>query len=167
MNSELRKELMSIRDKIDQALAEPEEKTVWRAILPDADTLQSGYILFADGCINQGSYPALENTRACWYNGNWFPTREEAELERDKRQLLFEIKKWAEEQEDCKVNWRNDTEKKLYPRYIHSQHRYNIGSTRATQYQSIFPYFKTEAKYNEFMSIFGDRIKKTLIDKEL
>lgn len=98
--------------------------------------------------------------------GNTFKNRDEAEKERDRRELLYEFNQFRDECNDgWEPNWKDCEEPKFYIAFNFAG---NKGLT--TSYMHTLKTFVTFGYFNDFRACmdaiakFGDRIKKLYID---
>ena len=98
--------------------------------------------------------------------GNAFLTREAAELEAKRRNLLTRFRAFSDERNgDWKPNWRKNDAKYYF--YISSTDG-EIGINDIYFYETfpLFGYFKNEKDAERAIELFGDEIKKLFIDCE-
>ena len=99
--------------------------------------------------------------------GNAFLTREEAELEAKRRNLLTRFRAFRDE---CNNGWKPDWRKNdaKYYFYISSTNG-EIGINDIYFYEtfSLFGYFKNEEDAERAIELFGDEIKELFVEKRL
>ena len=98
--------------------------------------------------------------------GNAFPTKEEAELEAKRRNLLTRFRAFRDECNDgWKPNWRKNDAKYYF--YISSTDG-EIGINDIYFYEtfSLFGYFKNEEDAERAIELFGDEIKELFVEGE-
>lgn len=98
--------------------------------------------------------------------GNAFPTKEEAELEAKRRNLLTRFNAFRDEcNGDWKPDWRKNDAKYYF--YISSTDG-EIGVNDIYFYEtfSLFGYFKNEEDAERAIDLFGDEIKELFVDCE-
>ena len=98
--------------------------------------------------------------------GNVFPTREAAELEAERRNLLTRFRTFRDE---CNNGWKPDWRKNdaKYYFYISSTDG-EIGINDIYFYETfpLFGYFKNEEDAQRAIELFGDEIKELFVDCE-
>nr|DAT03484.1 MAG TPA: hypothetical protein [Caudoviricetes sp.] len=98
--------------------------------------------------------------------GNAFPTKEEAELEAKRRNLLTRFRAFRDECNDgWKPNWRKNDAKYYF--YISSTDG-EIGINDIYFYETfpLFGYFKNSKDAQRAIELFGDEIKELFVDCE-
>lgn len=96
--------------------------------------------------------------------GNTFKTREDAEKERDRRELLYEFNQFKN---DCNGGWNPDWGKQDAKYFLYYSHKFGVFSVNSIRIQEMFHtfgYFKNEKDAQRTIDLFGDRIKKLYID---
>ena len=75
-----------------------------------------GWTIYASGEIREAEY--MDFALECYKNNNWFPTREKAEQEREKRQAIARVKEYiAENNLNAKVYYHIDDEELTMEQY--------------------------------------------------
>lgn len=98
--------------------------------------------------------------------GNYFKTKKEAEFEREKRLVYQELKDYAIEHNEGKINFYNQEQDKFYISYRSNENRLVISYTY-TWYDMLGVYFTSkEIAQNAINTIGEDRIKKYLFGVE-
>lgn len=99
--------------------------------------------------------------------GNVFKTAEEAERERDRRDLL---KRFRQFRDKCNGDWKPDFSQLQDDKYS-IQFNYNLGAL--TIYNSgyldgfrLFGYFKNDIACERAIELFGDEIKRLFLEEE-
>lgn len=161
---ELTKKIDSLQEQIDEIREEIKqtEKKGWEMEVP-ADILY-GWVLLSDGTIIEAESYFPDRNRYFWQQGNWFATFEEAERERDRRALLHEIRVWASEQPESKVDWEDILESKYFTSFDYKENVWFVAEKRYVRLGFNLPYFTTQEKAQELITLFGDRMKELLID---
>ena len=126
------------------------------------------YIIFSDGSIDERSINIARSSLNvdCYIQGNVFDSKEEAELEVEKRKLLHHFKIFRDK---CNGEWKADFED--FDRKYFIIFNADTGHSVVT-YQNfcdpfnIFSYFKNESDAIKAIDLFGDEIKKLFIDCE-
>lgn len=99
--------------------------------------------------------------------GNAFPTKEEAELEAKRRNLLTRFRAFRNE---CNEDWKSDckdvTQKKHYVSYSEIKNSLYVSYIVLGNHLHIFGYFKNEKDAERAIELFGDEIKEMFIDCE-
>lgn len=134
-----------------------EEEEPWKMKIPFK--YNDGYYLLS----NNG------NVEKCWFNteivdkprfyqGHIFKTRQAAELEGKRRNLLTEIRAFRDEcNGDWDTDWNNEFEYKFYISF----HENTLRAICSDLYNDfpLFGYFKNEEDCKKAIELFGDEIK--------
>lgn len=95
--------------------------------------------------------------------GNVFKTKQEAETERDRRELLTRFKQFRDK---CNGDWIPESEKAKY--YIFLQYanlRLCVSSSMFFDAFNMFGYFKNCDDAERAIELFGDEIKRLYVEK--
>ena len=144
----------------------PEEKEdTWEMKCPyeNGDT---HYCLQPSGDVFQDCWEGIEADNSFFSQGNIFPTREAAELEAKRRNLLTRFRAFRDEWNgDWKPDWRKNDAKYYF--YISSTDG-EIGINDIYFYETfpLFGYFKNEQDAKRAIELFGDEIKELFVDCE-
>lgn len=80
-----------------------------------------------------------------------FKTREEAQLENQKRQAIVACWKWAQENAPFEPDWGNSRQNKYFTYYDHETGRLEGTSHKVGKIQFTLPYFKSEEDCEAFV----------------
>ena len=125
------------------------------------------YYVYGDGCVRIESWDNFSMEISRWRSGNTFPTKEAAELEAKRRNLLTRFRAFRDEcNGDWKPNWRKNEPKYYF--YISSTDG-EIGINDIYFYETfpLFGYFKNEQDAERAIELFGDEIKELFMEKRL
>ena len=124
------------------------------------------YCIQSSGDVFLDFWKDIEADNSFFSQGNIFPTREAAELESKRRNLLTRFKAFRDEcNGDWKLNWnKNDAKYYLYK----SSTTGDILCNDIYFYEtfSLFGYFKNEKDAERAIELFGDEIKELFVDCE-
>lgn len=126
------------------------------------------YIILSDGLIGEQPINILHWTSNvdCYIQGNLFDSKKDAELEVQRRNLIFRFKHFRDEcNEDWKPDWRNYLEKKHYI-YCGENRNFKIYSSSSANEFCLFGYFKNEQDAERAIELFGDEIQKLFVEGE-
>lgn len=99
--------------------------------------------------------------------GNAFLTREAAELEAKRRNLLTRFRAFRDEcNGDWKPDWRNYLENKHYI-YFGENVNFKIYNSSSANEFSLFGYFKNKADTKRAIELFGDEIIELFVEGEV
>lgn len=100
--------------------------------------------------------------------GNAFPTKEAAELESKRRNLLTRFRAFRDE---CNNGWKADctdvTQKKYYISYSEIKNGLYVSYIVLGNHLHTFSYFKNEQDAERAIELFGDEIKELFVDCEV
>lgn len=124
------------------------------------------YIILSNGLIGEQPIDFFHWTTNvdCYYQGNLFDSKEDAQVEVKRRHLIFRFKKFRDEcNEDWKANWNaNDAKWSIG---IDSEEIFPIESGLFHDF-STFGYFKYKKDIERAIELFGDEIKELFVDCE-
>ena len=124
------------------------------------------YCIQSSGAVFLDFRKHIEADNSFFSQGNIFPTREAAELESKRRNLLTRFKAFRDEcNGDWKLNWnKNDAKYYLYK----SSTTGDILCNDIYFYEtfSLFGYFKNDKDAERAIELFGDEIKELFVDCE-
>ena len=162
MNNELTQE------ELEREIAELESKLIYKKkVLKRLKSVNENgrYFLHSDGTIGE-LIPTINSE--IWENsikqGNTFKTRQDAEKERDRRELLYEFNQFKNERNNgWTPNWKDFNTSKYFIAadsggYLKSMSMY------CTKVFLQFGYFRNWEDCMDAIQKFGDRIKKLYID---
>lgn len=167
---EFRKWVVDFGDKLSKVLddikALKKEEDTWEMKIPykygdDYYYIQSSGDVFPD----------------CWYDteadnryfsqGNTFPTKEAAELESKRRNLLTRFRAFRDEcNGDWKVDWTNVRQNKYYVFYSQMNNHVWVSHQVLGNHFHIFGYFKNREDAQRAIDLFGDEIIELFVDWE-
>ena len=99
--------------------------------------------------------------------GNVFQTKEEAEREHDKRELLTRFRQFRDKcNGDWKPEWINHKERKYFMGYLAESKSYEATSCSKGDLFILFGYFKNQDDCKRAIELFGDEIKRLFVEEE-
>lgn len=99
--------------------------------------------------------------------GNVFYTRQEAEKECDRRNLLTRFRQFRDKcNGDWKPDWQNQREHKLCILFNHDLNELKIDTHSFLQPFEPFGYFKNESDCDRAIELFGDEIKRLFLEEK-
>ena len=100
--------------------------------------------------------------------GNVFLTREAAELEAKRRNLLTRFRAFRDEcNGDWKPDWMDATHKQYYVSYSRIKNGVYVSYIVLGNHLHTFGYFKNEKDAERAIELFGDEIKELFVEKRL
>lgn len=124
------------------------------------------YCIQSSGDVFSDSWRDIEADNSFFSQGNIFPTREAAELEAKRRNLLTRFRAFRDEcNNGWKPNWRKNDAKYYF--YISSTDG-EIGINDIYFYETfpLFGYFKNSKDAERAIKLFGDEIIELFVDRE-
>lgn len=143
-----------------------EEEDTWEMKCP-YEYGDGHYCLQSSGDVFLDSWKDIEADNSFFSQGNIFPTREAAELEAKRRNLLTRFKAFRDE---CNGDWKpdfSDDEEKYYLYYSILEECIDVGWIVLGCSFNIFGYFKNEEDAERAIELFGDEIKALFVDCEV
>lgn len=158
LTQEERNQLISLLKKSN----ERKSKKRWRAVINGGKY----YWICSDGKIFEVKDYGRNSDNFCYQTYNYFKTKKEAEFEIEKRLVYQELKDYALEHNEGKINFYNQEQDKFYIYYRSNENRLIISYTN-TWYDMLGVYFTSkEIAQNAINTIGEDRIKKYLFGVE-
>lgn len=155
-------------ESIGEALNElfyPKEDE-WKMKIP-YDVGDEYYLLDDSGSDYKFKWDGYSVDKRRFEQGNVFPTKEEAELEAKRRNLLTRFRAFRDECNDgWKPDWRKNDAKYYF--YISSTDG-EIGINDIYFYETLplFGYFKNEEDAQRAIDLFGQEIKELFVENEV
>ena len=151
-------------------------------ILPDIEILEEDswemkcpykygdnhYCVQSSGDVFSDSWRDIEADYSFFSQGNIFKTKQAAELEAKRRNLLTRFKAFRDE---CNNGWKADctnvTQKKYYISYSEIKNGLYVSYIVLGNHLHAFSYFKNEQDAERAIELFGDEIKELFVDNEV
>lgn len=130
------------------------------------DKADDYYVVDIGGGIYSMDWDGYDTEKAWWKNGSTFPTKEAAELEAKRRNLLTRFRAFRDE---CNNGWKPDWSnhcKKWEISYDADEEKFKAFWCYATNSFSTFGYFKNEKDAQRAIELFGDEIKELFVEGE-
>lgn len=125
----------------------------------------SYYYIAVSGNVSQDCWCDFEGEKESFEAGNIFKTKEAAELESKRRNLLTRFRAFRDECNDgWKPDWSNSFKSKYYLEIIDS--KVVLDSVNYANRIATFGYFKNEEDAERAIELFGDEIKELFVDCE-
>ena len=139
-----------------------EEEDTWEMKCP-YEYGDKHYCIQSSGDVFSDSWHDIEADNSFFSQGNIFPTREAAELESKRRNLLTRFRAFRDE---CNGDWKPDWTDSFTSKYLLSIIDSKL-VTDAYWYANkfnTFGYFKNEKDAERAIELFGDEIKDLFVD---
>lgn len=125
------------------------------------------YCVQSSGDVFSDSWRDIEADYSFFSQGNIFKTKQAAELEAKRRNLLTRFKAFRDE---CNNGWEPDmtdvTHKKYYLSYSETKVGVYVSYIVLGNHLHIFGYFKNKEDAERAVELFGDEIKELFVDCE-
>lgn len=125
------------------------------------------YIIFSDGTIDEQPIDFFHWTINvdCYYQGNLFDSKEDAELEVKRRNLLTRFRAFRDEcNEGWIPDWNDVTHKKYYVFYSEIKNDVCVTYIVLDKRFHTFGYFKNGDDAYKAIELFGDEIKELFVE---
>lgn len=142
-----------------------EEEDTWEMKCPyeHGDT---HYCIQPNGAVFADCWEGIESDNRYFSQGNVFPTKQAAELEAKRRNLLTRFNAFRDE---CNEGWIPDWKIHLDSKYYIS----SVGNAKLTTFYTgttnnfqLFGFFKNQADCERAIVLFGDEIKEFFVECE-
>ena len=158
-------ELGDILAKIlpDVEIPDEEEEDTWEMKCPYEDGDEYWFIKdFGDVFID--SWDGCEIDMGRFNTGNVFPTKQAAELEAKRRNLLTRFRSFRDERNgDWKADWKSHLDLKYYISFV-GKAKLVIFYTGTTNNFQLFGFFKNQADCERAIELFGDEIIELFVE---
>ena len=125
------------------------------------------YCIQSSGDVFLDSWKDIEADNSFFSQGNIFPTREAAELEAERRNLLTRFRAFRDEcNGDWEKDWKNHRNRKYFISFETTGKLILFNSGTINQF-CLFGYFKNEEDAERAIKLFGDEIKELFVDCEV
>ena len=144
-----------------------EEEDTWEMKCP-YDYSDKVYILDSEGYVYGNNWSCKAWELNVFNHGNIFLTRQAAELEAKRRNLLTRFRAFRDEcNGDWEADWTNGFEDKLFISFNIFFDTLDMRRAGTVNGFYIFGYFKNEKDIKRAIEIFGDEIKELFVEKRL
>ena len=141
-----------------------EEEDTWEMKCP-YEYGDNHYCIQSSGDVFLDSWKDIEADNSFFSQGNIFTTKQAAELESKRRNLLTRFRAFRDECNDgWKPDWSNSFKSKHYLEIIDS--KVVLDSVNYANRIAAFGYFKNEEDAERAIELFGDEIKELFVDCE-
>lgn len=141
-------------------------KDDWKMKCPYKDG-DEYYFVGANGLAKYDSWDNYDFEKRAFAQGNIFKTKQAAELEAKRRNLLTRFRAFRNE---CNDGWMpdfSDDEEKYYLYYSILEECIDVGWIVLGCSFNIFGYFKNQEDAERAIELFGDEIKELFVEKRL
>lgn len=140
-----------------------EEEDTWEMKCP-YEYGDKHYCIQSSGDVFSDSWHDIEADNSFFSQGNIFPTREAAELESKRRNLLTRFRAFRDE---CNDGWKPDFTINSNKYFIEKRKgKIDVDYIWTVNSFILFGYFKNKEDCKRAIELFGDEIKKLFVDCE-
>lgn len=137
----------------------------WKMKCP-YDKADEYYVVDIGGGIYVMDWDGYDTEKAWWKNGSTFPTKEAAELEAKRRNLLTRFRAFRDEcNGDWKPDWKNYRDRKYFISFS-EKIKLLLFYTGTSNHFQLFGFFKNEEDAKRAIDLFGDEIKELFVECE-
>ena len=166
---EFRKRVVDFGDRLAKILADiqtSKKEDTWEMKCPYENN-DDIYTLSNDGEVKKNYWSYFDYDRERFEQGNIFPTKEAAELEAKRRNLLTRFRAFRDEcNGDWKADWTNGFEDKFFISFNIFSDTIDVRYARVVNGFYIFGYFKNKEDAERAIELFSDEIKELFVDCE-
>lgn len=142
-----------------------EEEDTWEMKCP-YKVVDEHYCIQSSGDVFLDSWRGTEADNSFFSQGNAFPTKEAAELESKRRNLLTRFRAFRDE---CNGDWKADWSKQDIKYFLSYSQKFDVIYTESICIRerfNLFGYFKNEQDAQRAIELFGDEIKELFVECE-
>lgn len=156
----------NLADELSKALADikapDEEENKWEMTCP-YEYGDNHYCIQSSGDVFLDSWKDIEADNSFFSQGNIFPTREAAELEAKRRNLLTRFRAFRDEcNGDWKPDWKDNHSRKYY--FALNGIGLDIQVAYSVNCFENFGYFKEKENARKAIELFGDEIEELFVE---
>ena len=120
------------------------------------------FLLPSDGMVSESIWGDYKFDNRALSQGNIFKTKEEAELEHDKRDLLTRFRQFRDQ---CNGDWKPEIYNTKYYIYFNStDNKIKSSWNHLNNGFHLFGYFQKEEDCDRAIELFGDEIKRLYLE---
>ena len=164
---ELKKEIKELEEKTTALKQELKLERQKKEIDYPFNYTEKCYLLSSNGVIVEDWWSHSGNDQMRYRQGNFLKTKEEAQRERDRRDLLTRFRQYRDKcNGDWKPDFKDDNSWKYYISFDHKNNMMKIYSCWNLEEFTLFGYFKNESDAARAIEPFGDEIKRLFVEVE-
>lgn len=150
----------------DIEIPEEEEEDTWKMKYPYEEG-EKYWVLYDDGTVNLEAWLEYGNECNTFNQGNAFQTKEEAELESKRRNLLTRFRAFRDEcNGNWKINWKDTEQAKYIVKCDNEGDLYVVSYWTVNEF-SLFGYFKDYNDTQRAIELFGVEIIELFMNCEV
>lgn len=162
----LKKEIKELEEKTKALKQELEHEKQKKEIDYPFNYKETCYLLSSNSVIVEDWWSNSGSDRNCYRQGNFFKTKEEAQRERDKRELLTRFRQFRDKcNGDWKPDWNNIHEGRYYIHLYPTKGECSIGQDAFQDSMPQFGRFKNVDDCLRAIELFGDEIIRLFVEE--
>lgn len=162
----LKKEIKELEEKTKALKQELEHEKQKKEIDYPFNYKETCYLLSSNSVIVEDWWSSSGSDRNCYRQGNFFKTKEEAQRERDKRELLTRFRQFRDKcNGDWKPDWNNIHEGRYYIHLYPTKGECSIGQDAFQDSMPQFGRFKNVDDCLRAIELFGDEIIHLFVEE--
>lgn len=162
----LKKEIKELEEKTKALKQELEHEKQKKEIDYPFNYKETCYLLSSNSVIVEDWWSSSGSDRNCYRQGNFFKTKEEAQRERDKRELLTRFRQFRDKcNGDWKPDWNNIHEGRYYIHLYPTKGECSIGQDAFQDSMPQFGRFKNVDDCLRAIELFGDEIIRLFVEE--
>ena len=158
--------MTNLIDELAKVLADikaPKEEDTWEMKCP-YDYGDHYHYIETSGNIISCDWDGLDVEKRAYYQGNTFSTKQAAELESKRRNLLTRFRAFRDEcNGDWKVDWNDVDQGKHIIKCGNERDLYVVSYWTVNEF-NLFGYFKDNKDAQRAIDLFGDEIKELFVE---
>ena len=162
--------MINLADELAKALSNikvSKEEDTWEMKCP-YEVGDKYYIVNPRGSVKFVFWNGCVSNEKTFNQGNTFPTKQAAELEAKRRNLLTRFRAFRDECNDgWKPDWKDGFEDKLFISFDIFGDKLSWRLARSVNGFNTFGYFQNESDALKAIELFGDEIKELFVDERL
>lgn len=163
---EIQKQIEELKKKTQELQKELEIEKQKTEIECPFEEREQYFVLCDDGRVASDCWEDYDCELAKWSQGNIFKTKEEAECERDRRNLLKRFRQFKNQcNGDWKPDWKNRFEDKFCILFNHESSELVLNWYTYVQPFESFGCFKNSEDAQRAIELFGDEIKRLYVEE--
>lgn len=162
----LKKEIKELEEKTKALKQELKHERQKKEIDYPFNYKETCYLLSSNSVIVEDWWSSSGNDRNCYRQGNFFKTKEEAQRERDKRELLTRFRQFRDKcNGDWKPDWNDIHEGRYHIHLYPTKGECSIGQDVFQDSMPQFGRFKNVDDCLRAIELFGDEIIRLFVEE--
>lgn len=160
----LKKEIKELEEKTTALKQELKLERQKKEIDYPFNYTEKCYLLSSNGVIVEDWWSHSGNDQMRYRQGNFLKTKEEAQRERDRRDLLTRFRQYRDK---CNGDWKPfECDHQFYLSFDTMTNVIHINCVYINKSFALFGYFKKKSDAERAIELFGDEIKRLFVEEE-